>query len=207
MTTTIIKHKFDNHQIAQRSEDGYVNLTQLCKAGEKKVNDYMRRTETEELLAALALDTGIPATSDEASSGVLVEVLQGGNKAQGTWAHPEVAIDCAMWVSIPLRIWANRTLVKMIYGQPQPETLQPQSTTPLLLPEISQHNLAKKLVDQQAVKTGLQHQLLYRQAYAELNYLFGYNINTKKITTSKLDRIEQDKHLGNLIAIMQKLWG
>ncbi len=78
--------------------------------------------------------------------------------------------------------------------------------TAFLMPEITKPVLAIKLVNQQAVKTGLQHQLVFREAYAELNYRFGYNINTKKCKGTKLARIEEDGQLDNLIAIMQMLW-
>jgi KilA-N domain/Meiotically up-regulated gene 113 len=117
ITPEIVGHEFENHKVSQRSKDGYVNLTQLCKAGGKLVADYIRLTTTQELLTALALDMGIHITDNHAGSGALVEIIQGIGKAQGTWAHPEVAIDCAQWVSVQLRIWANRTLVKISAGQ------------------------------------------------------------------------------------------
>jgi phage anti-repressor protein len=77
---------------------------------------------------------------------------------------------------------------------------------PPVLPEISKRNLARKLVDQESSRTSFRQDILWRQAYAELDYLFGYNIGKKKCKGSKLERIEADGHLDNLIAIMQKLW-
>jgi phage regulator Rha-like protein len=74
------------------------------------------------------------------------------------------------------------------------------------LPEITKPTLARKLVNEQAAQTGLQHQLVWRQAYAELDYRFGYDIRKKTCKSSKLKRIEEDGHLDNLIAIMQNLW-
>jgi hypothetical protein len=81
-----------------------------------------------------------------------------------------------------------------------------EKPTAFLMPEIPKSVLARKLVNNQAVKTGLQHQLVFREAYAELDYRFGYNINTKKCKGTKLARIEEDGQLDNLIAIMQMLW-
>ncbi len=74
------------------------------------------------------------------------------------------------------------------------------------LPEISKRNLARKLVNERSTATNIRHDFLWRQAYAELDYLFGYDITKKKCKGSKLERIETDGHLDNLIAIMQKLW-
>jgi KilA-N domain len=120
MSLTI--HQFQDREISQRV-DGYVNLTQLCKAGNKLVADYLRQDSTKDYLEALSLDMGIPIMSDAKGSSQLVEISYGGNQTPGTWAHPEVAIDCAQWVSTALRIWANRTLVKVVAGT-LPEMVQ-----------------------------------------------------------------------------------
>lgn len=75
-----------------------------------------------------------------------------------------------------------------------------------VLPEISKRNLARKLVDERSAATNIRQDYLWRQAYSELDYLFGYNIGNKKCKGSKIERIEADGQLDNLIAIMQKLW-
>jgi hypothetical protein len=141
MTKAIIKHQFEEHSIAQRSGDGYVNLTELCKAGGKKVHDYMRLTSTQQLLSALAADAGITITDNHAGSGSLVETLQGIGIAQGTWAHPEVAIDCAQWVSMKLRIWANRTLMKIFSNQPIEAPPEDLWVPEIEVPQSSPHDV------------------------------------------------------------------
>jgi hypothetical protein len=77
---------------------------------------------------------------------------------------------------------------------------------PPTVPEIPKPTLARKLVNEQAARTGIQHQLVWRQAYAELDYRFGYDISKKTCKGTKLQRIEEDGQLDNLIAIMHKLW-
>jgi phage anti-repressor protein len=82
----------------------------------------------------------------------------------------------------------------------------PVLALPPVLPEISKRNLVRKLVDERSAATNIRHDYLWRQAYSELDYLFGYNIGNKKCKGSKIERIEADGQLDNLIAIMQKLW-
>jgi phage anti-repressor protein len=74
------------------------------------------------------------------------------------------------------------------------------------VPEIPKRNIARKLVDEQARKTGLQHSYLWNQAYYELEYRFGYPI-AKSRAKNKLEKIEADGQLDSLIAVMYLLWG
>ena len=101
----IVTHSYNNFSICQKESNGYVSLTDMAKAGNKKVNDYLRLDTSQEYFNALSIDTGIPVSS-------LVKVSRGGNTEQGTWTHPDIAIDFAKWCNVHFRIWANRTLVK-----------------------------------------------------------------------------------------------
>lgn len=75
-----------------RLQDGYINLTQLCKAGGKKFNDYQRLKQTQEYLQVLSSSTGIPV-------GDLIIYETGSNENKSTWGHPQVAINMAQWIS------------------------------------------------------------------------------------------------------------
>lgn len=98
----IITYEVNSVSIGQRSEDGYLNLTKMAKANGKLIADYLRLESTKEFLNELSVDMGIPISS-------LVEVVKGGSRLeQGTWAHPEVAIDCAQWCSAKFRVMVNR---------------------------------------------------------------------------------------------------
>ena len=72
-----------------------------CKAEGRRVGDYLDLPTTKAYIAALASDVRLLPDS-------LVVKKEG--RYGGTFAHPEIAIDCAQWISIPFRIWANRTL-------------------------------------------------------------------------------------------------
>ncbi|MBW4457578.1 MAG: KilA-N domain-containing protein [Nostoc indistinguendum CM1-VF10] len=83
---------------------GYVNATQMARANRKLLSDYIRLKSTKDYLQPLGNDMGIPISS-------LIIEIEGYGKEQGTWVHPEIAIDLARWVSVSFRIWANRTLL------------------------------------------------------------------------------------------------
>lgn len=124
MSSKIVRHEYNGSMSPQRKEDGYVCLTDMAKATGKKVAHYFELKSTNAYLEGLSTDIGITISA-------LVETTKGGDQLtdQGTWAHPEIAIDFAKWWSVPFRIWANRTLRHVIEEQsvsaPEPMQLPP----------------------------------------------------------------------------------
>lgn len=87
-----------------RQSDRYYNATEMCKANGVLWGDYWRRKETQELVAYLASDMGIPISQ-------LVISVKGNRRdgtKQGTWVHRDVAWDLATWISVPFRVWLIR---------------------------------------------------------------------------------------------------
>lgn len=149
-------HKWHDTEISQMPENGqlgkysiplgYVNATQMAKANKKLLADYMRLKSTTEYLQALNHDMGIPISS-------LVIEISGRANSQGTWVHPEIAVDLARWVSVEFRIWANRTLMKVMMNQ---EPVQQQSMTQIQLLAALAQQLAEQeqhLLQQQQQQT------------------------------------------------------
>ena len=102
----------NNIIIISRSEDNYINATQLCQAGGKRFNHWYSLDTTKQLINVLKSKTGIPVldqindTDTEAvitASGIypLIEINKGGNDKhnQDTWIHPDLAIQLAQWIS------------------------------------------------------------------------------------------------------------
>ncbi|MDZ8068531.1 MAG: KilA-N domain-containing protein [Nostoc sp. DedQUE08] len=121
-------HKWHDTEINQMPEDGqvgkysipkgYVNATQMCHANNKSWGHYKERKSTKAYWRALSNDIGIPISS-------LVIEVDGYGSSQGTWIYPEIAIDLAQWVCVEFRIWANRTLMKVMLST-QVEPVQQQ---------------------------------------------------------------------------------
>jgi hypothetical protein len=82
----------DKYQLEYRKEDSYINITNLCKAGGKKFNDWNRLDKTNRFLEVLSVTTGIPTVN-------LLKKEQGKNGERHTWSHPQVAINIAQWIS------------------------------------------------------------------------------------------------------------
>ena len=77
----------------ENRDDGYINVTNLCKAGNKKFNDWSRLDNTKAFLNELKRSTGIPVD-------LLIQSITGGkNEDRKTWVHPYVAINIAQWIS------------------------------------------------------------------------------------------------------------
>ena len=85
-------------------EDGYINATGICKAGNKKFNDWHRLECTKALINLCENHTQIPKEK-------LLIIRKGGNdhKAQGSWIHPILSANLAQWISnefsVKVSIW------------------------------------------------------------------------------------------------------
>ena len=64
MNISIIEHKEDGYIVNQRTQDGYINATALCRASNKLFADYSRLKETKEFLNELSRSMGIPIDLD-----------------------------------------------------------------------------------------------------------------------------------------------
>ena len=95
-------------------EDGFINATAMCKAGNKKFNDWLRLESTKELIEALEeaenLKVEIPVLEFNVVGISIDENLKTGipvfksidvNKGKygGSWIHPDLAVQLAQWIS------------------------------------------------------------------------------------------------------------
>ena len=80
------------YTIEHRDEDGFINVTNLCKAGNKKFTDWFRLDKTKAFIQVLSVSAGIPADT-------LIKYIIVSKTERATWAHPQVAINIAQWIS------------------------------------------------------------------------------------------------------------
>ena len=95
--------------VRMRYNDGYINATELCKAAKKEIKHWNQLTSTKEYLEVLSSEVGIPTSE-------LVKIKKGRNfrEEQGTWVHPDIAINIAQWCS-PLFAVKVSNIVKRYY--------------------------------------------------------------------------------------------
>ncbi len=97
----LISSSYNNFAISRRESDGWVNLTQMCKANGVKFNDFLRLKSTKAYISSMAADTGKPVSE-------IIQVKKGGDpKLQGSWGDPEIAILLAQWISPEFHRWCN----------------------------------------------------------------------------------------------------
>jgi hypothetical protein len=102
---TIQDKNNDSYTIICRESDGYINVTNLCKAGGRKFETWNRRDQSKNFLRVLETRIGennalqnYVALSNTPSA-TLIKYETGYGSAQGTWVHPRVAINIAQWIS------------------------------------------------------------------------------------------------------------
>lgn len=95
-------------EVISRVEDGYINATQLCKAGGKDFKQWHRNDKTKEFLEKLATKEKIRVYMEEKGyvrfptdpQKCLIDIkVDGDNDDRGTWVHPQVAIHISYWIS------------------------------------------------------------------------------------------------------------
>lgn len=105
-----VNREVDNNPIQQRIMDGYINATALCKACNKNLADFARLKTTKEFLEELSSDMGIPISA-------LIQIVRGGPpQLQGTWVHPQVAINLAQWASPKFAVAVSKWVFEWMNG-------------------------------------------------------------------------------------------
>jgi hypothetical protein len=83
----------EGYDIKHRDEDGYINVTNLCKAGGKQFKHWKSIQKTKTFLRVLSRSVGIPTD-------LLIKYNSTGlNENRSTWVHPQIAINIAQWIS------------------------------------------------------------------------------------------------------------
>lgn len=97
----------DSYQLIYRPEDGYIDVTNLCVAGDKKFNDWKKLNKTSAFLKVLSSSIGM-------SGNQLLKYQSGSNSERRTWAHPQVAINIAQWISTEFGVQVSRWVYEML---------------------------------------------------------------------------------------------
>jgi len=144
---SIIPHNFNGETIEQTSSDtnvgelvvpkGYVNLSQISRAGKKTLKNYWRLDGTLNYLIALSrspisetyIQYGAHFRASYCDrvlseslrigleSGLLIQVKDASGGDGDIYCHMEIAIHAAQWVSADFAVWANHVLRLIISGE------------------------------------------------------------------------------------------
>ena len=110
ITTNKYELALKNINVTCRKSDGYINATQLCKAGDRKFNTYYRRKKTKEFLKVFSIDTQICVDS-------LIKYNSSYGEERSSWVHPHIAINIAQWISAEFDVKVSRWIYElMLFG-------------------------------------------------------------------------------------------
>jgi hypothetical protein len=87
--------------------DGYINLSQLCKAGNKEYSNWLKNKNTEAYLEVLS--SSLRIRRDE-----LIFYETGSNQNRATWGHPQVAINIAQWISPEFNVQVSKWIFELM---------------------------------------------------------------------------------------------
>ncbi|MTC44255.1 KilA-N domain-containing protein [Providencia sp. wls1922] len=115
----LISRQENNVVISQRAHDGYINATAMCQAAGKRLNHYLDNASSKAFISELSIDTGIPASE-------LIQIVRGGNPyIQGTWVHPQVAINLGQWASPKFAVLVSKWVFDWMSGGKQSQSAMP----------------------------------------------------------------------------------
>ena len=98
----------NNIVIISRIDDNFINATQLCQAGNKLFDDWYCLNNTKQLINEVESNTGIHVS-------LLVDIKNDNSSEfnQGTWIHPELALQLAQWISPIFAIQVSKWIINL----------------------------------------------------------------------------------------------
>lgn len=92
-----------NGSVIQRRDDGFISLTQMCRANGKRLDKWRKSKSTIDYIQVL--QENYPQTG-------VVYAEEGVNG--GTWGHPSLAINLARWISPEFAIWCDAHIFNLM---------------------------------------------------------------------------------------------
>lgn len=111
-TNQVLTRPMGQFSVEQRTKDGMFNATSLlkqwndCNNIEKRMQSYLDNNSTKELVNALRLEENLNSTNS-------CYLTSRGKYNGGTWMHPIMFIDFAMWLNPSFKV----KVIKFVYDQ------------------------------------------------------------------------------------------
>lgn len=122
----MIIHEANGVQIGQRPQDGYICLTSMAKANNKRLDKWIKAKNTKILIAEFERQEQLPPNGGSLAKPALIKI-EGRNG--GTWAHPDIAIQFAQWCNPSFALQVSRWVRQWLSEGQKPVQLQPQPQT------------------------------------------------------------------------------
>lgn len=96
------------HFLLNNDDNVMVNATEMAKAFNKKIDNYLRLESTKLLIKELEKIVFVPSDVREQN------IIYATNKS--TYMHRILALDFAAWLDINFKIWIYQTIEKVLFG-------------------------------------------------------------------------------------------
>jgi hypothetical protein len=231
----IINHEVNGLQISQRHDDGYINLTQMAKAYGKRIDNWLRLKDTQDLLIEFERQEKLNTSDLRDLNSALI--IRRGKYDGGTWGHPDIAIQFAQWLDKSFALQVSRWVREWMTTGKNPVQPQPVSLSDDLLAALDRlersivsirsqaravHTCAHQPLDELLAKSlhSLSHNQLsaiveaihQMQALKELGTL-GAELpvipETRTIGARSIQTVEQKKQLKSVnikLPVSQRKW-
>ncbi|WP_454731124.1 MULTISPECIES: KilA-N domain-containing protein [Cupriavidus] len=95
-------------QSVRFTDDGWINATEVAARFGKRLDNWLRSSDTQDYIAALA------DTLKSLNSGDLIRTRRGNNG--GTWLHPKLAVSLARWCDARFAVWCDARIDDLLRG-------------------------------------------------------------------------------------------
>ena len=92
----------ESYVIHYRNEDCYINVIDLCNAGEKKFSEWYSLSESKTFIKLLSSQIGIPE----------YKIIE--RKEQTVFVHPKIAINIAQWISLEFGLKVSNWIYELM---------------------------------------------------------------------------------------------
>ena len=108
---------YGQFKLLMMKRNGYVNVTKMCDEGDKHFRFWRQNKRSIELIKLIDLNgyDGIPSDS-------LITITKGENDLRGTYAHPDLVLDIACWLSGEFYLKASK-IVREYFNKQEREKL------------------------------------------------------------------------------------
>lgn len=107
-------------QVIEFTSDGWINGTAAAALRQKRLDNWLRLSETKRYMRALADALNASNARD------LLRTARGRNG--GTWLHPKLAVSLARWIDVRFAVWCDLKIDQILRAQ-QSRTHLPAPTS------------------------------------------------------------------------------
>ncbi len=135
----VVVEQWKDSPIVFHPGDAFVNLTSLCKPFNKRPVDFFKLESAKQFIAALNSEESSQFRSETSGNPASFFTVEGRNG--GTWAHPDLALECARWLSPAFAIWTNRVIRGLLAVAPPEDDseLTPEERAIHILESVTEH--------------------------------------------------------------------